>query len=79
MSTEPVSLKKLMVAMVLVVVDPGPVFHQQRASTGHSPTSVWLFDIIMLRHFNTDKITIEYTRYLHLVYLSLITSCQMYH
>ncbi|XP_052817688.1 protein broad-minded-like isoform X1 [Mya arenaria] len=32
-STEDVSIKKLMVAMVLVVVDPGPVFHQQRSSS----------------------------------------------
>ncbi|XP_052230944.1 protein broad-minded-like isoform X2 [Dreissena polymorpha] len=30
-SEDPVSIKKLMVALVLVVVDPGPVFHQQRS------------------------------------------------
>ncbi|KAL4234490.1 hypothetical protein ACF0H5_006135 [Mactra antiquata] len=32
-SDDPVSIKKLMVAMVLVVVDPSPVFHMPRSNT----------------------------------------------
>lgn len=33
-SEDPVSIKKLMVALVLIVVDPSPVFHFQRSGSG---------------------------------------------
>ena len=32
--TDTVSIKKLMVALVLVVVDPSPVFHSAKSSSG---------------------------------------------